>query len=361
MPRQRNDRSEALRASLVSATSLLALLLLEGREAVAGPIITVGTSVPFFTVLGSSFGPGIEAAGRSSVTETYTFTPLTTGAAATADGYTGFSPYFLNTASAANRVTINPGDSDLPALRRSGSVRRTEGASNSVFVGTGGGVALLALPPSMAAAASASFSYTIRAMGKDADAVSVPGSPGDDDPTGRDALPVPGETAAAPVRSVSPLEGSDGRPVGPDAWTSLASVLKQSGAGRFLPGIGQGASVFAGATTDRPAVSPASDGVVRAIRDEVAKALYLAVGQAPNETNRANIVSAAVKGIEMGPPDVSTFAIASVPAGVRVPIRVVGTGPGELASSLTIFTAEAAALGDADDTFAFFFDPGILQ
>jgi len=79
------------------------------------------------------------------------------------------------------------------------------------------------------------------------------------------------------------------------------------------------------------------------------------------DDERANIVSAAVKGIEMGPPDVSTFAIASVPAGVRVPIRVVGTGPGELASSLTIFTAEAAALGDADDTFAFFFDPGILQ
>jgi hypothetical protein len=123
---------------MISATSLLALLLLDGGEAGADPVISVGIPVPFFTIPGGQADAGIEAAGRSSATESYTFTPLTSGSAAMADGYTGFKPYFqVVQSSASNQVTVNATASDLPTLRRSSSQGRAEAASNSVFVGTG--------------------------------------------------------------------------------------------------------------------------------------------------------------------------------------------------------------------------------
>jgi hypothetical protein len=380
---QPKGRAEALRASLVSATSLLALLLLDGSEAGADPIIGVGTAVPFFTVLGNQFDAGTEAAGRSSAIQSYMFTPLTSGAAATADGYTGFTPYFqVVQPSASNRVAIDATDSDLPALRRSGSQGRAEAASNSVFIGTGESQALLDSPAGMAAGASSSFSYTIPATPGRADDASMPTDLGyRGDQTRRDGPPVPAGTDPAPVRSlpsppvvVTPFGGqssalpgvASGR--GSAAFVPAGSVAVPktgAGGGQFLPGLVPGASVFDAAAADQAAGSTAATTPRSAIREEVEKAFYLGVRPDPDDGNHVDVNrdNAAVMGLRMASPDPSTFTVSSAPGGsaVPVPMPVVGTGAGELSSSLTIFTAAAARLSDGDDSFAFFFDPGILQ
>jgi hypothetical protein len=51
-----------------------------------------------------------------------------------------------------------------------------------------------------------------------------------------------------------------------------------------------------------------------------------------------------------------------IPAGgtLLVPITVVGTGPGDLTSDLTIFTNEGTALGGTDQTFGYLLDPMVV-
>jgi hypothetical protein len=363
--------AEVLRASLVSATSLLALLLLDGREAGADPVISVATPVPFFTMSGGQEDAGIEAggigaAGGPNVIQSYLFTPLSSGAAATADAYTGFTPYFQAVQStASNQVGVDAADSDLPALRRSPSPGRAAAASNSVFVGTGAGRALLDSSAGMAASGSASFSYTIPATTGRSDDASMPPAYGDD-PTRRDGPPAasgadPGAGLSPPAShgEAAPFGGLNAPPAsGRDSAASAGTVaVPKTGAdgGRFLPGLGVGASVFDAAAADQ-AGGPASARTPRsAIREEVARALYLGVRPEP--------AGAPVIGLRMAMPDPSRFTVASAPGDstVNVPIPVVGTGAGELSSSLTIFTAAAARLNDGDDSFAFFFDPGILQ
>jgi hypothetical protein len=46
---------------------------------------------------------------------------------------------------------------------------------------------------------------------------------------------------------------------------------------------------------------------------------------------------------------------------VALPIKVVGSGSGELPSSLTIFIAESKASDEAADALSYFFDRGVVQ
>jgi hypothetical protein len=372
---QSRGRAEALRASLVSATSLLALLLLDGREAGADPIIGMGTSVPFFTVLGGQFDAGTEAVGGSSAIQTYMFTPLTSGAAETADGYTGFTPYFQVVApSTFSRVAIDPADSDLPSLRSSEPQGGTKTASNSVFVGTSESQALLDTPAGMAAAASSSFSYTIPARIGRADDTSMPtaflygGDGTRPEPAASDPAPVRSPSSppasAAPFGGQSPALPGVASGGGSAAFGSVGPVgvpPTGTGGGRFLPGLVAGASVF-----DAAAADPATTKTPRsAIREQVENVLDLGIRPDPKDGNRAEVNrdGSTVMDLRMTSLDPTTFTVCCVPGGspVPVPMPVVGTGAGELSSSLTIFTAAAATLSDGDDSFAFFFDPGILQ
>jgi hypothetical protein len=67
--------------------------------------------------------------------------------------------------------------------------------------------------------------------------------------------------------------------------------------------------------------------------------------------------------------DASAFTVWSAPdasgamhdATVPVPIMAVGTGGGELPSSLTIFTDESAAIDGEGDSLSYFFHHGITQ
>jgi hypothetical protein len=203
---------------------------------------------------------------------------------------------------------------------------------------------------------------------------------GDDQPR-RDGPPAPVRTDPGPVRSLrsphiaaAPLGGLNS-PLpnvasggGSAAFGSAGPVtVPKTGAelGRFLPGLVAGASVFDAAAADQ-ATGPAAAKTPRStIREEVEKALYLGVRPAPNDGNRAEVNrdDATVMDLRMASPDPSTLTVSSMPGGpaVKVPMPVIGTGAGELSSSLTIFTAAAATLSDGDDGSGFFFDPGILQ
>jgi hypothetical protein len=154
-----------VRGSLASATSLLALLAVEGREAAANPIVQVGAAPPSYYALGSSRDAGTGTPGPVAATENYAFTPLTTGAASTTSGYTGSTPYFVVDQSSLAKLTTsgtptpNTNDSNLTSLRRTGRPAGTVSASNSVFVGTSGSMGLLDSVSGLRSAASASFGY----------------------------------------------------------------------------------------------------------------------------------------------------------------------------------------------------------
>jgi hypothetical protein len=207
-----------LRASLASATSLLALLLVEGHEAKAAPIVTSTAAINFgdvlvnngasatqiglWTISGQSLhdhfsisnavapfsGAGSNATINTTTTiETvsYSFSPVARGATyntvvgfdATNSGTaasltltgTGVAP--VEAISASNYVLVTPGggainltisnvgDGNLSSAGTVSNLRGTVGSSASVFVGSGGTISLGDTSQTVTAT-SATFSYT---------------------------------------------------------------------------------------------------------------------------------------------------------------------------------------------------------
>jgi len=349
---------QTLRASLASATSLLALLLLEGREAVADPIIRVGTAAPFYYVLGSTWEAGTDA---PAAVQSFTFTPLTTGVASTTGGYGGSGADFLAGQSVlaglntSNTVTTNTSDADLASVRANRRQGGTVSSGNSVFVGTSANALLLDGPLAIPSTASASFGYTMPSSG----GVKAPAVLTDDEQSkivpaiGRDTDSAIVRDPKAPVYTYTPL----GRPtaVGPKASEATGRV---SGA---VPG----ASVF-------DARGPAAKGSVAprlpssATYDATAKAFSLILQRAASDAKRGDVaqVTLTAGGYTIASGDISSFDVSSSTDGsvvtpgaiVPVPILVVGNGGGELPSSLTIFTAESTALDGGGGSFLYPFD-----
>jgi hypothetical protein len=361
--RPAKGRVLTLRASLASATSLLALLLLEGREAVADPIIRVGTAIPFYYVLGSTWEAGTDA---PAAVQSFTFTPLTTGVASTTGGYGGSGANFLAGQSVlaglntSNTVTTNTSDADLASVRANRRLGGTVSSGNSVFVGTSANALLLDGPSALPSAASASFGYTMPSSG----GVKAPAVLTDDEQSkivpaiGRDtgsaiARDTVTRDSGAPVYTYTPL----GRPA--------AAGPKPSEATGRVSGAVPGASVF-------DARGPAAKGSVgprlpsSAIYDATVKAFSLILQRAASDAKRGDVaqVTLTAGGYTIASGDISSFDVSSQTDGsvvtpgaiVPVPILVVGNGGGELPSSLTIFTAESTALDGGGGSFLYPFD-----
>jgi hypothetical protein len=348
-------RIQTLRASLASATSLLALLLLEGREAVADPIIRVGTAIPFYYVLGDTWEAGTDA---PAPVQSFTFTPLTTGVASTTGGYGGSGADFLAGQSVltrlntSNTVTTNTSDADLASVRANRRQGGTVNSGNSVFVGTSANALLLDGPSAIPSAASASFGYTMPSSG----GVKAPAVLTHDE----QSKIVPADTGSAivrdsgaPVYTYTPL----GRPTAVSPKTSEAT-------GR-VSGSVPGASVF-------DARDPVAKGSVAArlpsgaVRDATVKAFSLVLQRAASDAKRGDVaqVTLTAGGYKIASGDIASFDVSSRTDGsvvtpgaiVPVPILVVGNGGGELPSSLTIFTAESTALDGGGGSFLYPFD-----
>ena len=185
---------------------MLALLLLEGREAAADPIIKAGVATAFYYVLGNTWDAGTDTAGATNAGEAYIFTPLTTGGASMIEGTIDPAPYFsVGQTVLAKLAATARRDSNLSNLRRPNGPGETVRAGNSVFVGTTGSFALLDSPSALPSAASASFAYTMSPTA---------GSPALD--TGTAAAPVNGDgeikTGGSPV-----LTGTVGTPAIPSS------------------------------------------------------------------------------------------------------------------------------------------------
>jgi PEP-CTERM motif len=91
-----------LRASLASATSLLALLLMEGQEVYAAPVITAGATITF----GQAGGVAGDVLVRTSATGTDTAT-LTSGTATTLT-FASVSGVFAGTVQSFASITVSP-------------------------------------------------------------------------------------------------------------------------------------------------------------------------------------------------------------------------------------------------------------
>lgn len=213
-----------MRASLASATSLLALLLLEGQEAYAVPTLSAGSSITFsqpsgtagdvlvgtsatgsdlatviktggsgtlsFSAGSGQFGPATgqfyNITGTSfSATGNYTFTPTTTGAASTTitvsdsaggntvtvtlqgtgvaplESITASNPFVLVGQSAPVTMTLtNIGNGNLSGQGTTSNLRGTVGNSASVFIGSGSVFSLKDSTSGTPSATSATFAYT---------------------------------------------------------------------------------------------------------------------------------------------------------------------------------------------------------
>ena len=157
------------------------------------------------------------------------------------------------------------------------------------------------------------------------------------------------------------------------AFQSAMSTPKGAGDGRDFTDSRPGASVFG--AHDPLADSPAGPASARvssnSVHDEAVKAFYLVLQRADSDANRGDtaLVSLTADGYTMAVADASSFNVSSRSNGsvetrgatVPVPIRVIGTGIGELPSSLTIFAAHSAGVGGAGDSFGWFFDRGIVH
>ncbi|HEY0185524.1 MAG TPA: hypothetical protein VGC09_22200 [Rhodopila sp.] len=187
-----------MRASLASATSLLALLLLDGREAVADPIVRFATAPPSYSMPGSPSEAGSDVAHRAGGADRYVFTPLAAGAATATRPFVDPDPYSLVGRSALAAGSADDGN-PLVERRITRSVRAA-GAGNSVFVGTTGYAPLLDAPSPLPVTGSASFGYTIPAPTDGMADVRRAGPRA----AGRDRMP-----AAVPPPPTGPEEAAD--------------------------------------------------------------------------------------------------------------------------------------------------------
>jgi hypothetical protein len=342
-----------VRASLASATSLLALLLLEGPEVAAAPIITAGAPIPFSYVFDSTADAGTETPSPSNAIGTYTFTPVTTASAPS--DRAAFNPYLpVSQSPPANRVAPNTPDSQL--LRSHGGAE-TGGASNSVFVGTGGDVPLLDNPFVVPTAASASFNYTIPTPPKDADSPRTMTTPADrDDQTTSDTETSP-STYTPLDREIATSQSMPGESNPPSAGANVSppapGTRNRSGIGAASIETTPGSIETATVSGRRPPLAngsagPASPRTASAMNQASArKAFDLTLQRIIREARRSND-SLTADGYAIDGMDLTAFNVSSVSAGsvvtrdtiVPIPIKVVGTGVGELPSSLTIFVDE---------------------
>jgi hypothetical protein len=384
---------------------LLALLLLDGRQAVADPVIKVGTSTPFYYVLGSTWEAGADAKNPASSAGNDRFTPRTTGAAATTAGSGGAaSGSLVGDAALAGLAASGISDSDR---RGPGPFGGTGSAGNSVFVGTSGSASLLDDASALPAAASATFAYTMSPVAKAAP--DAPVTAGDDGPKSDDlplatdgdatqpATPTPAGSPPGDATPPATQEDIDTIAIRPTPTTTSgytyapfnrgASSLSQPTASTprgegATSGFAPGASVFntsapaAGGLANGSPIGPknlapnnlapnnlaSSKASISELQDEAASGLYLVTQPTDGGGGPATVT---VEGHATAPADPSSFRVSAAPEGagatsgattVAVPIRVVGTGNGELPSSLAIFAANSTAFEGDAASFTYFLD-----
>jgi hypothetical protein len=378
---------------LTRTTSLLALLLLEGRAAVAAPILNIGGSVPFYYEIADTAEAGTDTQGPDDATETYTFTPLTTGAASTTAGYSGSAPYLHAGRSALAILSGGRVSEPLPmSFNRNSSPGGKPPDGNSVFVGTSS-LRLLDSSLALPSSASASFAYTFSPANPTAapagdeqltqsEAAAPPPQPPANDPAGpaflRPDAANPNAAPNASPRDPAQAAGRDSHPIELSAITTAVTDIPARGHPKPASTISGAparniAEPVAGATvfdTGPPAPArplsggPASVGASASAIKAIYQILQGPIGKAEHGDTRLT-----AEGYEDTGADATCFTVSLPSDGpvpsrdttVQIPIMVVGTGGGELPSSLTIFTAESAAMEGAGDSLSYFFHHGIAQ
>jgi hypothetical protein len=336
--------AEVLRVPLASATLLLALLLLAGHQANATLSMTNGspdatcvcwtmadisptravqsTTAPagFSSIVAMPYAPG----GPS------TFAPVMTGRSS--PGATT-SPF--ETISTINRNIVF--EHAQPGKLAAASLGWSNNGGTSVYVGTS---------PTLALRDGSSGGSSTGGYG-----INPPGNSGSADSIDHDGV---SGAAYIPNSESRPLNGSGGR-------TKLSKSVEASGPVYASSVVGSGT-----VTTPKPGTQSLVDfGTIELNSAHTLELAIMNLAKGPNSSaSDLTIESYAITGT-----DPESFSVASlnpgttIPAGgtLLVPITVVGTGPGDLTSNLTIFTNEGTALGGAGETFNYLLDPMVTN
>lgn len=433
---------KALRAALASATSLLAILLLDGQRAAAVPVMSVDTSTPFYYQLGSTWEAGTDTPSSGDGSETYTFTPLTPSTTTDAGSASPFARVGQMVL-----TTLSSSETSVPALvnfHRNSSPGGAVPDGNTVFVGTAN-LRLVDSPLATSATASASYGYTMSPGNRGTVPLAARPAAVDDQADPGDQPAETGATAHQPalhsvvatarrpaaatdvmtpngadagtitmVQTVDPRPGNSRTPpdipmpavsigviVGRHASGAPAASSHVNGQPQAAPHLSNGAPTVLHASVANPKATgnstgrspahgfaaPLPGGTVFSVADPsaariiarasattsskpiqaaAAKAFYSMLQQSTSvaKHDRGNLTADGYKDTDT---DLASFAIASdgptvsADASVPVPIMVVGTGGGELPSSLTIFSAASAALEGGGNSLSYFFHHGIAQ
>ena len=353
-----------MRSSLTSATSLLALLLLDGQtEAVATPVVSASQPASFgYVLVGST-----SAANSSLVTVSgqTAGTYLTVSAASSPFGGAGLKQSISNTATTSSSVSFTFTPVAAGAATQIETATDTSTGSNTVNLTLSGtGVAPIAGGP--AAAASVSNYVLVGQTGTVSLTVSN---------TGNAYLAAPVKTVNTPSYNLngSISAASNSVFVGTAAsislqdsnYTGTGKATSATYAYTFTPTVtgtqtatvttkfskGTGGSVGAVGAT----ISFGSVGYAKA------QTIYLALQNTSTDANGGN-ANLTIDKFTITGANASQFSVGSLTAGtiitegstLLIPVTVIGTSTiGLLNSTLTIFTDVGSSLGGAGDTFTY--------
>jgi hypothetical protein len=332
-----------LRASLAFATSLLALLLTEGHQAHATPTGTAGGADDAICACFQTADVSVVAAPAyvsnpysslvvlpTSTVGEATFAPVTTGSSTPA---TQTSPFETISRISPDVVVAHAKPGMLAAF---GSGWSNSGGT-SVYVGTS---------PNMALRDGSSGGSVSPVYGMTPTTVSASRTIGD---------------SALAITNAAYIPNTGGAPPITFAATGANKVSKSVAAGPVYASsiVGSGVS-----NTPAPGQQPLVDFGTMTVGQS--STLDLAVQNLATGTGSSSDLT--IEGYSITGADPGSFSAditpgTVIPAGgtLLVPLTVVGTGPGDLTSDLTIFTNEGAANGGTGEAFSYLLDPMVVS
>jgi hypothetical protein len=335
--------AEVLKASRASAGTLLALLL-GVHQANATPTTTTGSPQPTcacLTVAGTAAMPGIEVGNPATGFASIAIVPYAPA------GRNTFAPVMpdkivsgaatspLETISSLNRTLVF--EHAKPGKMAAATSGWSNAGGTSVYVGTSPTMALR----DGGAGGSLNTGYGINPVGS-----SDPTEPNDQGGVSGAAY-IPNSGASSPGAAGARTRLS--KSVAASSPIYASSIVGSQTINTLMPGT---QSLVDFATIELTATHTLELAIMN-----------LAKGA------RSSTSDLVIEGYSITGADPESFSVASldpgtvIPAGgtLLLPITVVGTGPGDLTSNLTIFTNEGTALGGAGETFNYLLDPMVTN
>jgi hypothetical protein len=336
--------SEVLRALLVPATWLLTLCVLQGHQAYAIPSTTTGSPDAFCACWSTATLPAspLPAPARQPDNPTNGFASIATVPFGPA-GQTTFAPLMIN--GGGSRASTSPFETistisrtvvfehAKPGMLAAVSSGWPNPGGSSVYVGTSSNLVLR----DGSSSGSASPVYSVS-------------------PTGGPSAEASGDSKFAVAHAAYTPNTKGSSPAG-FLGADGSKLSRSVAAGPVYAGSGR-------SNTPKPGQQSRVDfGTIQLKSSSTLDLALQNLAAAPGSISDLTVEGYTIAGADPGSFSVASLAPGAViPAGgtLVVPITVVGTGPGDLTSDLTIFTNEGTSSGGAGDQFHYLLDPMVV-